>query len=147
LIEYDFQAAKVYISPMNEPQMERLRSGFCSCTTSSPKISSLTPGMDSNENEGCRCMDEKLSVLPGTVATDAQMSENGTLAKYSEHLVLGGCQLVARRRRRRRRACFAVRKGAQGGGPTADLAHHHRAREGAAVENGVATCQILAMRC
>ena len=42
------------------------------------------------------CMGAKLSVLPQRNETDAQMSERGTLAVYSERLALDGSQLVAR---------------------------------------------------
>jgi hypothetical protein len=41
-----------------------------------------------------RCMGAKFSVLPQREETAAQMSERGTLAMYSERLVLIGCQLV-----------------------------------------------------
>ena len=44
--------------------------------------------------EQCRSMGAKLSVLPQRNETNAQMSERGTLAVYSERLVLIGCQLV-----------------------------------------------------
>ena len=47
--------------------------------------------------EQCWCMGAKFSVLPQRNETDAQMSERGTLAVYSERLVTIGCQLVARR--------------------------------------------------
>ena len=43
-------------------------------------------------------MGAKFSVLPQRNETDAQMSERGTLAVYSERLVLIGCQLVVHRR-------------------------------------------------
>ena len=49
-------------------------------------------------------MGAKFSVLPQRNETDAQMSEKGTLAVYSERLVTIGCQLVVRRRAERRRA-------------------------------------------
>ena len=47
--------------------------------------------------EQCRCMGAKFSVLPQRNETDAQMSERGTLAVYSERLVTIGCQLVVSR--------------------------------------------------
>ena len=49
--------------------------------------------------EGHGSMCEKLSILPETNETNAKMSERGTMAKYSERLALGGCQLVVRRQR------------------------------------------------
>ena len=58
-------------------------------------------------------MGAKFSVLPQRNGTDAQMSERGILAVYSERLVTIGCQLRGRRRLRAERA----------------------------VKNGVATCQ------
>jgi hypothetical protein len=39
----------------------------------------------------------KFSILPQRNENNAQMSERGTLAVYSERTVLIGCQLVARR--------------------------------------------------
>ena len=44
-----------------------------------------------------RSMGAKFSVLPQRNETAAQMSERGTLAVYSERLVLIGSQLVVRR--------------------------------------------------
>ena len=52
--------------------------------------------------EQCWCMGAKFSVLPQRNETDAQMSERGTLAVYSERLVTIGCQLVVCRHTRAR---------------------------------------------
>ena len=65
-----------------------------------------------HDDEGCRSMCAKLSVLPQRNKTNAQMSERDTLAKYCERLTLVGLQLSALRLRLRlrlRRSCGGAR--------------------------------------
>jgi hypothetical protein len=91
-------------------------------------------------------MGAKFSVLPQRNETAAQMSERDTLAVYPERLVLIGSQLVVRRHG----GGGAPSARARGSAPVripAKRASLPPSPKGSYSENGVVTCQKLAMSC